>query len=216
MIKKGILGLGRQSTAFYLDRLRKLSAYDNSTRQVLSFVLYQIDFKQVNQFLPNQFEVLKPKITIILEELSKLKISALLVPNITLHEILDQIDSPIKLFHPVDLSIGYLLQQKITQVVIFGTSYTMNSAYLTQKFAKKGIKIRPPKVADQYFLDDYLRQVFSNQASEDEIKKFNDLIKIYSKNYFVILACTELSVYAKTEGSRALDMANLQIKEFLK
>ena len=215
-ISKGVLGLGEASTAYYLNQIHQKFNNNNEEFSTCPLLLYQVDFQSLNPFLPNNFEELIPSVTEYLDAIAKLGVSKLLVPNITLHETLDQVSYSVELCHPIQLTIAHLRKDKMTDVFIFGTFYTMNSDYLRKQFSEAGIQLSQPEREDQLWIDDFRKKVYEKQSIPSEIETFQNLIKKYSKSKPVLIACTELSIHClKNEGS-CIDMADLQIAEFLK
>ena len=214
--KKGVLGLGKESTLFYLNQIQKRYQSNNKEWSTCRFIMYQIDFQELNPFLPNQFQDLIPKIQNYLEQIEKLGITKLLIPNITLHETVDQIEFDSFICHPLTLTLNYLQENNISQVFIFGTSYTMNSEYMKQKFSEKDIKLLTPTNDDQIWIDDFRKEVDQQKPTPDRILEFQNLIKKYSVDHPVVIACTELSLFALKNNLSCIDMAELQIEEFLK
>jgi aspartate racemase len=149
------------------------------------------------------------------KQISDLGISKLIIPNITLHETSDKIKIPFEICHPVDLTFNYLKQNSISEIVVFGTIYTMNSGYLREKFSKEKIKIIQPAVNDQEWIDNFRNLVYNKTTSKLKTEEFEMLIKKYSEKRTVVIACTELSVFAPKENASVLDMAELQIEAFL-
>ena len=94
---KGILGLGKTSTLYYLNEIQERYQKDHQEFSTCPYLLYQIDFQDLNPFLPNQFDTLIPVLESYVCAISDLGISKLLVPNITLHETIDQIDLPFEI-----------------------------------------------------------------------------------------------------------------------
>ena len=215
-ISKGVLGLGEASTAYYLNQIHQKFNERNEEFSTSPLLLYQFDFQEINPFLPDQFQELIPRVTEYLNKISELGISKLLVPNITVHETLDQITHSIQICHPVQLTIEHLIKNRISEIVIFGTLYTMNSEYLKRNFLEAGINIIPPESEDQLWIDDCRKKVYQNESTDDEIAAFQNLIKIYMKQKPVVIACTELSIYCLKNENYCIDMADLQIEEFLK
>lgn len=215
-VTKGILGLGSVSTAFYLKEIHKKYQERNEQFSTCPFLMYQIDFQEINPFLPNQFDILIPKIKSYFKDISDLGFSKLLVPNITLHETLDQIEIPLEIWHPIDLTLKYLEENKISEVYLFGTLYTMNSEYLNAKFSAKNMKILKTTNSDQNWIDDFRKMVYVEKESSKEIENFQNLIRKYSKKKPVVIACTELSIYSLKENPSCIDMMDLQIEAFLK
>lgn len=216
IISKGVLGLGAVSTAFYLKEIHRKYQEKNHQFSTCPLLVYQIDFQEINPFLPNQFEVLIPKLKEILKEITTLGITKLLVSNITLHETLDQIEIPLEICHPVDLTLKHLEENRISEVYLFGTLYTMNSEYLKSRFLAKKVKVLQPAESDQKWIDDFRKKVYQGNETLEEITFFRSLIRKYSEKNAVVIACTELSVFSLKENPSCIDMMDLQIEEFLK
>lgn len=213
---KGVLGLGKASTNFYLNKIHNNYSKNRTTSSTSPLILYQIDFQEINPFLPRQFKLLIPKIEKHFLSIAALGITRLLVPNITLHETIDQINHKFELSHPVELMVKYLKKQSLVEATIFGTHYSMNADYLKNKFLKENIKIQPPSTDDQIFIDDFRTAVFEESETSAEIEKFKTILQKYLKEKPVILACTELSLFAADSDPHCIDMADLQIADFLK
>ncbi|MEC5158419.1 hypothetical protein [Chryseobacterium sp. MP_3.2] len=213
---KGILGLGFESTHYYVKEIQKKFKEDNSEFSTYPYLMYQIDCQEINPFLPNQFEILIPKLQELINHIRSIGIKKLLVPNITLHETLDQVNLPLEIFHPVQLGIDYLKEKSIIEVFIFGTNYTMNSAYLRIRFLEKGIILKLPEKDDQDWIDNFRKTVFNKAETPEEISVFQSLIKTYASKNPVMIACTELSLYSLKEVNICIDLAHLQIEAFLK
>ena len=216
IISKGVLGLGAVSTAFYLKEIHRKYQEKNHQFSTCPLLVYQIDFQEINPFLPNQYEVLIPKLKETLKEITTLGITRLLIPNITLHETLDQIKIPLEICHPVDLTLKHLEENGISEVYLFGTLYTMNSEYLKSRFLAKKVKVLQAVESDQKWIDDFRKKVYQGNETLEEITFFRTLIQKYSEKNAVVIACTELSVFSLKENPSCIDMMDLQIEEFLK
>jgi len=216
LIKKGILGLGRVSTTYYFNEIQRRYQLQHDEFSTCELLLYQIDFQKINPFLPDNFKNLIPKIESYFTQISKMEISHLLVPNITLHETLDKIHLPFEIYHPIELTLKYLDENSISEIYIFGTLYTMNGTYISEKFAQKAVKILKPNDANQNWIDAFRKAVYNETQTVDEVLYFRQLIQKYSKKSPVLLACTELSVFSPKDNPACIDMAELQIEAFLK
>lgn len=210
-----ILGLGLHSTAYYLKRIHQKYKEHNFEFSTCPLILYQIDFQSLNPFFPNQFSELKPRLMEVLNHLTKLGMSKILLPNITLHETFDQLETSVKICHAVDLTIDHLQKNDITEITLFGTLYTMNSDYLQSKFSEKNIEIILPTLEDQQTIDDFRKKVYGESESPSEIDHFEMLMRKYAKNNPVVIACTELSIYSLKNEKSIVDMAELQIDAFI-
>lgn len=213
---KGVLGLGAVSTAFYLKEIHKKYQERKQGFSTCPFLMYQIDFQEINPFLPTQFDVIIPKIENYLKEIAALGITKLLVPNITLHETLDQIEIPVEICHPIDLTLEYLQRNHISEAYLFGTLYTINSTYLQSTFSEKEVQLLKPTTSDQNWMEEFRKKVYQEKETLEEITVFQNLIHKYSEKKAVVIACTELSVFSLKDNPSCIDMMDLQIEEFLK
>lgn len=211
----GILGLGNRSTLYYIDQLNKKFNALFKGYSTCPFILYNIDFDKVNPYLPNQFNKLKPLLSLYIKEIKSLGISFLLIPNITLHETIDKIYIDLDVAHPVQLTLEKLVERKQNEAVVFGSLYTMQSTYLKDAFLRKNIILTEPNEEDVNFIDYFRKQIYHEQETERDIKKYWNLLKSYSKKYPVIIGCTELSIYSLKDQDDLYDMALLQIERTL-
>lgn len=213
---KGILGLGATSTTYCLKEIHSKYQKKNNVYSTFPCLLYQVDFQELNPYLPNQFDMLIPTLKTYLEQISDLGVTHLLIPNITLHETLDQIKTPLEICHAVNLTLKYLVENSIWEVFIFGTLYSMNSDYLRSKFSAKNVKILKPSDSDQNWIEHFRKKVYQQNATLTETENFHHLIEKYTEKNPVIIACTELSVFSAKKNPSCIDMMDLQIEAFLK
>ena len=92
----------------------------------------------------------------------------------------------------------------------------MNADYLNNRFQAEGISLLKPDNRDQKWLDNFRTKVYNKKESPIEIEDFKNLVQKYSGKNPILIACTELSLYAIKNNSTCIDMANVQIEEFLK
>lgn len=211
----GILGLGNRSTLFYIDELNKKFNAHFKGYSTCPFILYNIDFEKVNPYLPNQFNKLKPLLSLYVNNIKKLGVNFLLVPNITLHETIDKIDTSLDIAHPVLLTIDKLMESEQVEAVIFGSLYTMESTYLKYSFQQKEILLIEPKEAHKKFIDYFRKQIYYEQETEKDMEEYRRLLILYSKEHPVVIACTELSIFSPSGHLNLFDMASLQIEKVL-
>lgn len=210
----GVLGLGSRSTLYYLHALNKAYHAEEQGYSTCPLILYNINFNEINPYLPNQFQNLLPKLSIYLQQIENFPISHLLLPNITIHEAIDKLETTLKIIHPLHLTITFLKQHNMKQVVVFGSKYTMTSTYLSNYFSSEGIQTTSPSKEDVEFIDTLRQKIYLNTETLADINIYNTLVANYTKKTLVLIACTELSILK--HPTHVLDMAKLQIKEAIK
>lgn len=206
----GFLYLGKDSSEFYL---RKLTEFGFNDVHVIS-----TNFPEINAQLPTNYKLLKNLLTPYLQQVEQGKISRLLVPNITLHETLDELDYSFKfkLSHPVLEGCRALKKKGVQEVFLFGSLHTMEGGYIKDYFETDDIKTLIPIEQDMQFIDQIRKKVFDGSIKDSEIEAYESLISKYHQKLPVVIACTELSVLQESiKLSNVFDLAMLQIKSSL-
>ena len=208
----GILGLGSYSTLYYIEQLNKSYLQKQGGYSTFPFKMLNTNFNKINSLLPNSSSELDQIVAEYIEELESLNINSILVPNITLHETIDRLNIQLPIHHPVTLTRQKLSDKKIDKVVVFGSNYTMDSAYLKKAFQDEKIELMAPSTSDAEFIDLVRRKVYQQQETPELIQKFNEIVNQYADKYAVIIACTELSVALRAKHKHIFDMAAIQIE----
>lgn len=215
----GILGLGSRSTLFYIAQLNQKYKALKGGYNTCPFILLNTNFNDINPFLPNH-QTLKKNLLPYLKAVKKLNISRLLIPNITLHETTDLLAENLKpeisIIHPIISTIKSLKDNGKTNVILFGSLYSMKAAYISQYFLENNINVSLPKEDEMRFIDDLRQKVYSNKESQKEINLFNELTKSYTSHKTVVIACTELSIALDLKIDNVYDMVQLQLNEALR
>ncbi|RPD99088.1 hypothetical protein EGM88_04360 [Aureibaculum marinum] len=210
-----VFGLGSRSTLYYIKELNRLFNNQKKGYSTCPFILLNADFNTINSLLPNPSEKLDTITHHYIKEIEKLDIEQILVPNITLHETIDRLIIHKKIIHPIHLTASKLTQNKWTKIVLFGSLHSMTSTYIGSNFKLNGIEVTLPSKEDMFNIDEFRKQVYNETETIKTIKNYQSIISKYSKNYPVVLACTELSIF-KTASNNVLDMAEIQITEAIK
>lgn len=212
----GILGLGSYSTLYFIQRLNEVYNLQNGAYSTFPFIMLNVDFDKINPYLPNQFEVLKPKVEKELEQLLELGIANIVVPNITVHETIDQLDEKLRsmIIHPLKLAEKKALSLAKQNVLILGTRYTMESDYVGSFFQQlEHIKLTESQLE---LIDSIRKKVYKTGDStilRDELLDcVNELI---DESVLVVISCTELSVLG-IKNENWIDLLELQIEEAMK
>lgn len=210
MQRLGILGLGSRSTLWYLEQLNITFQQAKGGFSTLPFVLLNSDFDTINPYLPNDFKRLIPVLSESISDIQSLGIRALLIPNITLHETLDQLDAlaGLSVIHPMQEGLQRLEPDQ--PVMLLGTRYTMSGEYFRKTWA--GVDVHSPSEEDMSFIDELRKTAYEENPNQQEIARFAHMVIRWSADYQVVLACTELSlIYQHFEAERVIDLARLQI-----
>jgi len=208
----GILGLGSRSTLFYIRELNRLYHEKKAGYSTCTFKLWNVNFDPINKLLPQSSKKLEVLILNCIVELQQMKIDALLIPNITLHETVDALDLKINIIHPVVLVIAELKKQGIEKVVLFGSLHSMETDYIKGNFKKEGIEVLLPSKEDRILIDTVRKNIYAETETPELLKQYNNTVVKYTEFYPVVLACTELSIAWNDTNGNVYDMALTQIR----
>lgn len=207
-----ILGLGSRSTLFYIKELNKLYNEKNGAYSTCPLLLLNANFNDINPLLPNRSKQLDAVVQQYINAIEKLDIDHILIPNITLHDTVDNLSVQKKIIHPLPLSVSKIKANKHSKIVLFGSLYSMQCSYINAYFKSNNIEVVWPSQTDMQAIDNIRKAIYSETETDDLIKNYHLLIAKYSKDFPVVLACTELSILKPTDHSNIFDMAQIQIE----
>jgi aspartate racemase len=194
----GLLGgMGWQSTIDYYRTLNQQVHKKLGKNHSARVILLSPDYEDIKQY---NYEQIQERGEILLNELLELSSSnpdCILICNNTLHKVYDEIkphlyiETPI--FHIVDLVGEHLARQRLNNVLLLGTQFTMEDGFFEQGLKKHGVScvIPPSEIRrDMQKMHDKLLV----QGPDEEMTVWHKkLIQEYIKDVdAVVLACTEL------------------------
>ena len=155
------------------------------------------------------------------QEMEMLGVDKYVLANITLHEAFDAI-SPhtvnTRLLHIRDI-LHSIFDGVRRKILITGSLYTMNSAYLPSLFPLGSIEMVHASPRLQKQLDD-LRKIYylGRQDADRSGAVFSELTRSHPEVEAFVIACTEhaLALREITDQSRFLNLPRLQITHLLK
>jgi aspartate racemase len=195
----GILGgVSYKATSYFYERLNYLFEQKMGVGTSCPILLHSINFKEINDLLPNQIEqvaeIIKPEI----QFLDGQNISCAVLVNNTMHKALDVVLSEINTKLPY-CHVGTLISEFLNKtasskkVLILGTAFTMTSEYLKSFVPDNNELVFPDETTIQKV--DNLRKLFTTTNDFVEAKDCLDyLVKSHPKETIFIIACTELSI----------------------
>lgn len=209
----GILGLGSQSTLFYIEELNTIFQAKMGGYSTFPFKMLNVNFDAINNLLPKPSKRLEALVAEAISELIALNVDIILVPNITLHETIDHLKLEVKVIHPLKSTLNVLLKNNCQKVILIASHHTMKSDYIRTYFTKNKVEVMLPTAEEMVFIDSVRKEVYGNTASTKLIEKYNSLVQLYAENCSVVLACTELSLAFKNDDRlNVFDMSGIQIQ----
>lgn len=205
-----ILGLGARSTLFYQKKLHELYFKKFGGYTTLPFLLKQLNFNHINPHLPHDTEKVSKVVSQALEAYNSPEFR-LLMPNMTLHKLLDNLNMQLQIIHPFQLLKSELKRKPNRPIVIFGTRHTSNSSYIGSYVDTHSlVEVVPETIT---FLDNLRQKVYAYSETAYNVDHYNALIAKYARDYIVVIACTELSVVNNVSHENVIDLVQLQCQE---
>ncbi len=210
----GILGLGSFSTLFYIEELNHLYHSKMEGYSTFPFKMLNVNFDAINNLLPTPSKQLENLVQQALNELIDLKVDVILVPNITLHETIDQLNLNIEIIHPLTCTLDEIQKNRCQKVILIASYHSMNSNYIKSYLTRNEIEVILPSEADMLFIDAVRKEIYANNSSSQTLEKYNLIIDKYAKKAAVVIACTELSLaFKNTNELEVYDMSRIQIQK---
>lgn len=209
----GILGMSEDSNQLFSDMLPLKVG-----KKELDIRFFDTNFKKINSLLPGPSDELKKLLITYLKKVKRVKY--IIVPNITIHQTLDEIFTENKfkfeIIHPLECLIMSLKKKEITKVVLFGSIYTMKDGYVSNLLKQNGIESVFPTEQDIIAIDKIRRVTYKNGIAKKNLEKFNHLLNKYAVMTPVVLASTELSIINDNSHSNVYDAARCLIDSYFK
>jgi len=201
--------MSEDSNNFYLNKWT-----ETYKMKLDSILIVETDFEAINNLLPYPSDELK---TILKHSLKQLtKVTHFFIPNITIHQTIDEIfqteKMEVQIIHPITLTLKKIDEKNIKEVMVFGSAYTMEKGYLSKQFEQQGISVSFPNKADHLFIDACRKAIYNRKATDEMLNQFNKILTNYAKKITIILACTELSIANKIFNAQVYDVATIQLQ----
>ncbi|WP_054112681.1 aspartate/glutamate racemase family protein [Marinagarivorans algicola] len=217
----GLLDLGERTVEFYKAEIARQYAEKIGHPLVAGGLhIVPADFSEINTHLPNQFAALKPLMADNIKQSVMAGIRVLIMPNITLHETIDQLEPALmrglKIIHPVLASVRRLQAEKVKAITLIASGYSSTSPRLAQYFNQHDIAIIRPSTEHIACIDEIRKNTYLGKETDENKKTYHRLITHYQQSSPVVVACTELSLLLNAKAiDTVFDTARLQIEAAL-
>ena len=210
-MKLALYGLGSRATAYYLQELNKQYNLKKGGYSTCPLWLYNTNFNNINPLLPNTSKALDVIVKKDIQAIKAVQPHKIIVPNITLHETIDRIDTTTDFIHPLPLTLEKIKQHQVSKILLVGSLHSMQAAYLNSFFKENSIAVLLPTGEEMELIDTARKAIYGYTETKKQVKAYQKILKNYAAKHIVVIACTELSIL-KPQGNRAIvDMADLQI-----
>ena len=222
----GLLGLADRSTRYYLQQLNAGYNYLYGGDSTCRIKLLNVNFELINPFLPDDFEQLIPVTRQSFMELAAMNVDQIILPNITLHNTVDQLSLEKELYdkiaHPLRLLGEVVESRNIKEIRLLGTRHKSHGDYISNFLADLGVKVTFPS-QEQLRKNEALRcDIYSHSDQSHQFSELYTQVNQYlnDESGIIVIACTELSIAwssakkindIQLDESQIIDLSQLQI-----
>jgi aspartate racemase len=169
-------------------------------------LLYNIDYHEIKSRYSNGWNEIPGLLKAEIENILQLNPDGLIICNNTLHKAFDQIRDEmyiqIPVFHIIELTKTYILEQGWSRVLLLGTKFTMEDDFFKKPLEDAGIQVEIPDLTERIKIQEIQSQLAQGITHADFEKYFQELTDKYADYDAFVLACTELPLAFQQVRSR--------------
>ena len=219
----GLLGgTAWPSTIEYYRILNEMTQAHYGESHSAKILLWSIDFHEIRQFLPNDWENINFVLKREMLQFSQKGSDCILICNNTLHKSYDLIKNSLNLATPVihmaDLTVQKAKDNGMKHILLLGTRNTMENGYYLSKFESIGIKTHIPSAIERKKIQEVQQHIANEVNPAVYLNVISELLSNYNTIDAVVPACTELPliITEKTTDLRILDPMKIQCEAAFK
>lgn len=202
----GIIGgMSYESSIHYYERINKQVNQIAGGLTSAKLLIYNVNFEEIRKLMvENKWDKIGEELAGIAKMLENAGVDYIVIATNTMHKLADYIQSRISipLIHIADCVADKCKENKVLNVGLLGTKYTMTEDFLVNRLEKNGLTITTPKNIEQ--IDEIDRIIFDelckgevNDTSREYYKKvISEMIK-ENEIEGIILGCTEIEMLIK-------------------
>lgn len=202
----GIIGgMSYESSIHYYERINKQVNQIAGGLTCAKLLIYNVNFEEIRKLMvENKWDKIGDELAGIAKTLENAGADYIVIATNTMHKLADYIQSRISipLIHIADCVADKCKENKVLNVGLLGTKYTMTEDFLVNRLEKNGLTITTPKNIEQ--IDEIDRIIFDelckgevNDTSREYYKKvISEMIK-ENEIEGIILGCTEIEMLIK-------------------
>lgn len=193
-------GMSWESTVTYYQIINETVKNKLGNLHSAKCILYSVDFFEIEECQKNgnwdkSGEILGKAAA----SLEKAGADFIVICTNTMHKVIDIIKKYIKIpiIHIAEVTAEEILFQKLDEVILLGTKYTMEQDFYKSKLIEKGINVIIPNKDEIEIINDVIyNELCLGIIKEQSKNKFLEIINRLSKNKKtgVILGCTEIGL----------------------
>lgn len=198
-------GMSWESTLHYYKIINEVYRNQLGGFHSAKILLYSVDFSQVQGWMEEgDWASIARLLSVTAENLEKGGVDFLVLCTNTMHQLVPEIMNNIKipLLHIAEATAEQLLKEKLNQVALLGTRYTMEQSFYRDRLKEKGVNAIIPDLEERAQINgiifDELCQGIVLEKSKSIFLEI--ILKLKDRGaQGVILGCTELGLLIQKE-----------------
>ena len=189
-------GTSWPSTIEYYTKLNQLISQKLGGHHSCPMILYNIDYHEIKSRYADGWAEIPGLLKTEIDNILKLNPDGVIICNNTLHKAFDMIKNemqiPVPVFHVIDLTKTYILENNWKRVLLLGTKFTMEDDFFKQPLIDAGIQIEIPDLQERIEIQAIQSELAKGIITKEYEEYFQKLTDKYADFDAFILACTEL------------------------
>jgi len=189
-------GTSWPSTIEYYTKLNQLVNQKLGGHHSCPMILYNIDYHEIKSRYADGWAEIPGLLKTEIESILKMDPDGLIICNNTLHKAFDLIKNdmqiPVPVFHIIDLTKTYILENNWKRVLLLGTKFTMEDDFFKQPLINAGIQVEIPDLQERIEIQAIQSELAKGIVITEYEEYFQKLSDKYADFDAFILACTEL------------------------
>lgn len=204
----GIIGgMSYESSIHYYERINDQVNEKAGGLTCAKMLIYNVNFEEIRKLmLENRWNDIGKELAKIAKTLELAGADYIVIATNTMHKLADYIQSKISipLIHIADCVSDKCKQNKVFNVGLIGTKYTMVEDFLKNRLNKNGLSVTTPESEesineiDRIIFDELCKGIIKNSSKKYYIDVINNMIKTNNIEG-IILGCTEIEMLIKPE-----------------
>lgn len=222
MKKLGIIGgMSPESTVVYYQEINRLVNKARGGNHSAHLILASVNFQEIVHYQKNnQWDKAGLALSRCAQQLEQAGADALILATNTMHKVANSIIEAVNIpfIHIIDVMAEALLRQKISQVGLLGTIFTMQDDFYRQRLAQHGIEMFVPheqshRVLNEIIFTELCVGKWTAEAKNIYLNAIAELDKQGAEA--IILGCTEIGLLIQQDDSplALFDSTQIHIEE---
>ncbi len=201
-------GMSWESSLEYYRMINKLVKKELGEPHSAELIMYSVDFAEYEELQhQGNWGALTAKMIELAKKVEAAGADIILICTNTMHKMAAEVEENINipLLHIADAAAAAIKAEKIEEVALLGTKFTMEEDFYKKRLKDEhGIEVIIPDKRDREIVHNVIyKELISGLIKDESREKFKEIIKKLKKRGAegVVLGCTEIPLLIKDKDS---------------